>query len=564
MKTTYEIEKQRLIAHLKASGKFTDFNYSGSNINAILDTLSLNTSNISHIVSMLVSESAPQTAKLKESLIVHALKNGFLVRRVGASTATVNVTVDVGNSTVSSVVLYAGTQFTGVTPDGDSVQFTSLSDQTLERVSGVAGQYSGNVTISQGSYTEASVQYDATTSDVVKFASTYCDVDTLSVSVQNPAGFVIPYVVYDGKYSPLGTDAIAYVSLGTDMYYSIAFGKDKFGLQPENTSIVKYRYLKTNGVSGNNCGQFTITPGSNPVAVNDARNFTVSVETLSNSAGGFSEIDIDSLKSVLTYYSRSGGIALTPTDIKNKILYIYRNVESIYVEGGQRDILHGKVIVSIKPKNSDTLSVGDKLYITNQLESKYMLNSDVVVFVDPDYINLKLSIEYVPSVTNTLYTKENNRLYIAGQVAQFSRDVLSKFDSSYSDVALLNYLNRNNVQYNDIYVNKTLSYTLKTTPSKTLYVFTVNVRTGDFVTDNFTVGEVTGYSYKSRDGKVILYNNNAEISTVGTLDYNTGSVMLDAAALNLNSANIVFNFNTQRSVIASNKHIIRISSVEVV
>lgn len=566
MQKSYELEKARLIEHLRTSGKFNDFIYSGSNLNVLLDTLSVNTSNITNIISMLVNESTPQTAKLKESLIVHALKSGFVVRRVGAATAVVRLTVDVGNAIVTSdVMVYKGTTFTGTNVDGAQIQFVATQDTKLNKTG--LTTYTGSVTISQGVYTDNNIVYNSDQSTIVKFVSTFCDIDTISISVTEPSGFTTPYKVYDGRYSPLGNEPIAYVTLGVDMYYSIAFGKNKFGLQPTNNATIRYSYLRTSGELGNNVGQFLYQANGNVngLSNNDARRYAISVETQANSVGGFSEIDIDVLKGMLTYYNRSAGIALTPTDIKNKIMYIYQNIESIYVEGGQRDILYGKVIVSIKPKNSDTLSVGDKIFIKEELEKKYLLNADTIVFVDPDFIELSLSIEYTPAQTNTLYTKDNNTTFIKNMTAQFSDELLGKFESSYSDISLINYLNKDVVQYSDVYINKLLKYNLATSSNKLSYDFTVNVRVSDFNTDKFTVGEVAGYEYRSKDGAISLYNGNKQIvESVGTIDYITGTVKIDNSALNLGDNIITFNFNTARNVITSDKHIIRISSVEVI
>lgn len=561
MKTTYELEKQRLVDHLKASGQFSDFDYSGSNITALLNTLGSNSANISYLVSMLNNESVPMTAQLIDSLILHAAKQGHLVRRTIAATAVVKINVRT-DTEVSNVVAYKGTAFVGTNQSGDTVQFTAPSDTPLKKIDSL--NHEGTLIIKQGSYVETSVNFNSLTPQV-RVNSLYCDIDTLTVSVSDAnSSYFVNHAVYDSTYKPEPTAPIVYVRLGTDYYYTLSFGNNKFGRMPVENSIVKYKYLKCNGDAGNKVGKFKFIDYFVPTIANDARNFEITTTTLSNSTSGASDIDVELLKNTLTYYNRKSGIALTENDVIEKISSVYADIDSISAAGGENSVDYGNITVSIKPTTADRLSVGDKIYIKNTLETRYRLNGDTIVFKDPEFIDLMLSVEYTPSTTNTLTTKQNNINYITKKISEYNKDVLGKFNSVYSDNNVLTVLNAGIKQYDDIYVNKSVAYDMNIVKGVNSYSYKLDIRVGDFVTEQFMIGEIGGYYFKSYEGIVSMYiGKNVVSQNVGTIDYTTCSVNITYSFANTPNEFLKFIFSTQRSAISSKSFIVRIKEVTV-
>ena len=102
--------KNNLKTYLKGQSEFSDYNFEGSGLSVLIDTLAYNTHYLGMNANMLSNEMFLDTATLRSSVVSHAKKLNYTPRSARATKAFVNVQVN--NSNLSSVTIDKGTKFT--------------------------------------------------------------------------------------------------------------------------------------------------------------------------------------------------------------------------------------------------------------------------------------------------------------------------------------------------------------------------------------------------------------------------------------------------------------------
>ena len=120
--------KQNLKTFLKGQSEFTDYDFEGSGMNILLDTLAYNTHYLGFNANMLANEMFLDSASLRSSVVSHAKMLGYEVGSPRAPKATINVTLTTSNP---SATMPAGTSFVSRV-DGVDYQFVTISDVTKQ------------------------------------------------------------------------------------------------------------------------------------------------------------------------------------------------------------------------------------------------------------------------------------------------------------------------------------------------------------------------------------------------------------------------------------------------
>ena len=118
--------KDNLKTFLGGQTEFTDYDFEGSGMSALLDVLAYNTHYLGFNANMLANEMFLDSASLRSSIVSHAKTLGYVPTSARASKATVDVTL---NTNTTSATMSAGTVFT-TTVDDVSYQFSTISDVT--------------------------------------------------------------------------------------------------------------------------------------------------------------------------------------------------------------------------------------------------------------------------------------------------------------------------------------------------------------------------------------------------------------------------------------------------
>ena len=102
--------KSNLKTFLKAQTDFKDYDFEGSGMNILLDTLAYNTHYLGFNLSMVANEMFLDSSALRSSIVSHAKTLGYEVDSCRAPTADINVILN--DPAEISATISAGTVFT--------------------------------------------------------------------------------------------------------------------------------------------------------------------------------------------------------------------------------------------------------------------------------------------------------------------------------------------------------------------------------------------------------------------------------------------------------------------
>ena len=151
--------KANLKTFLSQQDEFTDYDFEGSGMSVLLDTLAYNTHYLAYNANMLANEMFIDSADLRSSVVSKAKQVGYTPTSTSASTATIDVLVN--SASGASLTMSRGTKFT-TTVNEQSYAFVNNADVTITPTDGVY-KFS-NLTIQEGSY--LNFKYTASTSDI--------------------------------------------------------------------------------------------------------------------------------------------------------------------------------------------------------------------------------------------------------------------------------------------------------------------------------------------------------------------------------------------------------------
>ena len=144
--------KESIKDYLRANSNFTDYDFEGSNLSAIVDTLAYNTYISSYNANMITNEVFIDSATLRENVVSLARNIGYVPRSRKAAVADISFSVDASNTTAVTLTLKAGVVLT--TADqfgGNSYTFTIPEDITVPVTStGVA--FFTNIKVYEGTF----------------------------------------------------------------------------------------------------------------------------------------------------------------------------------------------------------------------------------------------------------------------------------------------------------------------------------------------------------------------------------------------------------------------------
>jgi hypothetical protein len=281
-----------------------------------------------------------------------------------------------------------------------------------------------NITITQG--TPLTNTYTYETGTIIQIPNQYADLSTLTVSVQdNSSSSVYNYFKPADTLVNVGsTSNVYWVKEMDDGLYEVDFGDGILGtaLVPGNVVYLNYFVSDLDVVNG------ASTFSYNGPSLISAAPTTVTV--LSAAVNGSDVETIDSIRFNAPKFYSSQNRAVTIDDYK---AITYANVpvaQSVSVWGGEDNVppVYGQVFVCIKPHNVATLtSVQKNDIITNVLKPRGIV-SIIPNIVDPDSINVELSITAYYNDQITTKSPSDLATIITQVVSDYNNSDLQNFD----------------------------------------------------------------------------------------------------------------------------------------
>ena len=177
----FDAIKTNLKTFLKQQDSFKDYDFEGSGMSVLLDTLAYNTHYLGFNANMLANEMFLDSATLRSSITSHAKTLGYEVSSCRAPYADVNVILN--SAALGSATMQAGTVFTTKVNNVD-YQYVTVEDLTAQNT-GTSIPFN-DIKIYEGTY--VTTRYSVDSSNVNQrftLPSSNSDTSTLTVQVQN-------------------------------------------------------------------------------------------------------------------------------------------------------------------------------------------------------------------------------------------------------------------------------------------------------------------------------------------------------------------------------------------
>ena len=512
----FEDIKTSIKDYLRQNSNFTDFDFEGSNLSVLINTLAYNTYITAYNTNMVANESFIDSATLRENVVSLARNIGYVPRSKRAAKATVQFNITGFSSTIKSISIEGGVfANSGI----NNTNYTySLPQRILIPVN--AKEATGSVEIFQGQFLEKEWEVNLSQANQrYILPNDSIDTSTLRVYVKESASSTVQteYKVVDSIVSVTGESNIFLIQETSDEKYEILFGDGIFGKKLESGNVVRATYIKTDGSEGNGASNF-IFVGSikdeNGASVNGTRTY---MRTVTPSENGD---DIESVQSIRNYAPRrfaAQNRAVTATDYEALLPSIYPNIQSVSAYGGEdlNPPQFGRVFIAAKPRNGNFLAESTKTNLLKSLKS-YSVAGIVPSFIDLKFLYVELD-SYVYYNTNFVGDPESLKSSVMDSVAQYGKSgELNKFGGRFKYSKMTSVIDGVDDSITSNITNVLIRRNLKAMTN----VFTQYELCFDnqfyHELDSYNI-KSTGFSVSGVDGTVYIADKVVEGSNIGNL-----------------------------------------------
>ena len=547
--------KTTLREYLRANSNFTDYDFEGSNLSALIDVLAYNTYITSYNANMISNEVFIDSATLRENVVSLARNIGYTPRSRTSARARITFLVDTsGLSTFPiSLTLKKGLVCTSNSFGNQSFTFSTVEDITVPIINGIA--LFDNVEIIEGTYLTQNFVVDVNNlNQKYILSNANIDTSTVRVDVQNSQTNTATrkFVLSDSLFNVTPRSKVFFIQEIEDQRYELIFGDDVFGKKLDNQNFIKASYIVSNGEDGNGITSFSF---SGRIVDNNGAIVTTGISlitTISPSQGGS---EIESVNSIRNYAPRiysAQNRAVTANDYEALIPRIYPEAESVSVFGGEEldPPSYGKVFISIKPKFGPFVPnlVKDNL---KRMIRKYSVAGIVTEILDLKflYIEIDSSVYY----NENLFSEPSElKSIITNNIIKYSRENLNNYGTRFKYSKFLKLIDDSNQSITSnitkIKIRRDLRASLNTFASYLICYGNpiypnqkgFNVKSSGFVI-NGNSNTLYMTDFPNPDGKMgsisffkLISETEYEIvkTNVGTIDYEKGEI-------NLNPMNVV-------------------------
>jgi len=334
------------------------------------------------------------------------------------------------------------------------------------------------------------------------------------------------------------TSKVFYLSPYFDDRYTIYFGRNVYGKQPEPDIDIKVQYRVTSGAEANGATGFTTAFRSG-----------VTVTTVSSASGGAERESIDSIKFFAPKSIQIQERAVTASDYDILLRQRFPEIRSVSVYGGDEltPPQYGKVAISVNLQGDGVLSETNEYEYVRYLADKSPLTIEPI-FVDPEFLYVEAVIDVTYSRKLTSKSTSELEALVRQAVLSYSTTNLDDFGKTLRSSRLITTIDAldESILGSDLCVNPIIEYApilnLTLNPSfkfneKLVKPYPYRAASGfsDFkpsiVSSTFTYSGIVSKLQDDGAGNMRIINTsttNPEIinPTIGTVDYTTGEIKL--------------------------------------
>ena len=540
--------KAQLKDYLRAQSDFTDYDFEGSALSVLIDTLAYNTYYTAFNTNMVVNELFIDSATLRDNVVAIAKQLGYRPKSATSPTAYVSFTATYANPTTDTELnLRAGTGFVA-NYDETLYQYVVTDDAKAQVANGVATFT--DVPVREGTYlTNTFTVNTALKSQRFILDNRNIDTNTIRVKVYPTGGsFNEPYLVADNILGVDGTSKVFFLDEIEDERYEILMGDGVLGKKLDNGARIEVSYVTTSGPASNGVRSFVF---SGVLENNDGTtpNTSVSITSTVASAGGEEIETTASIKYTAPKAYGTQDRAVTAGDYEAIVRQIYPATSDIIIFGGedQDPPEYGKVFIALKPKDASYLSSLTKAEIVEALE-KYTVASVEPRIIDPSilFVELNSKIYYDRNKTDDTPAQIRDKVITAVQSYLDTSDT-EKFNGKFRYSKAIAVIDDADRAINSNLTSVTMRKDFYPQLNSTFYyevcfqnAFDVDCDDPVLSSTGFRVTEYPNFDVylEDKEGKIVLYRLDSVTgekvvldSEVGDIDYAKGELRMYALTI---------------------------------
>ena len=542
--------KNNLKVFLSGQTEFTDYDFEGSGMNALLDVLAYNTHYLGFNANMLANEMFLDSASLRSSVVSHAKTLGYVPNSARAAVATVNITLN--TTSITSATLPAGTVFNS-TVNGTDYQFvTSDSIASTNTGSGIPFL---SVNLYEGTFVTTRYSVDSTDADQrFLVPNRRADTSTLKVVVQNSSSdsTTTTYTQATDITQVTAESNVYFLQEVENGKFEVYFGDGVVGSSLSDGNIVILTYVVSNTTDANGAAIFK--NAASIATISD-----ISVEVLDIANGGSAPETITSIKYNAPLDYASQGRCVTAEDYKVYAKKLYANTKSVQVFGGESGSFdsslgvvstaeYGKVFISILSTTGLELTASEKKQLVSDF-AKYTVASITPVIVDPETTFLILDVRFKYDSSKTTLATSQIESEVVSAITKYNTDNLEKFEGVFRHSKVTRLIDDANTSIlnNTTNVNLGKFFTPDTTAATSYNIYFNNALYNPHSGHNssaggilastgfFINGDTTNEHFLDDNGAgivrlyYVLAGNRVYVdTTAGTINYSTGAVFIES------------------------------------
>jgi hypothetical protein len=533
--------KNNLKTFMRSKTEFKDYDFEGSNLNAMLDVLSYNSYMNAFYLNMIGSEMFLDTTQLKDSAISHAKELNYFPRSRTSAKALVTFTINTGADTPATVVIPEN-YMVRAKSDQEILDFTTDEDIIVYNVKGVYS--SGPVYVYEGKIVTEYFTVESGKKYILQ--SDNIDTNSLKVTViKSSTDSTSSIYTYSDTLLGLNPQSEVFFVQGyKENQYELIFGDGITGKKLTNGNIVMVKYRSTNAELGNRVSNFAVTQKVE-------NKYDVTVSTNSIAVDGSEREDIESIKFYAPRHFTTQNRTVTKDDYINIIRNQFPQIKTVGVYGGEDAVppQYGKVIITPIPYGTvPFISTQLKKSIISYLSTKTLTTEPLIY--DPEYLYLKIvtNVSFNPTLTQKSSTQlisditTSIRNYDTLYLTEFGNDfrkskMMSMIDATdqsivSNDTAIrmvykINPVKGVSQRYNFSFSNalyRPVQYEYKPLEQEVFQSSTFTYLKGNISYQALIVDDGIGnlnLVYTSNGNRIILQKS------IGTISYSTGNVTLD-------------------------------------
>ena len=546
----FEDIKAQLKEYLRGQSDFTDYDFEGSALSTLIDTLAYNTYYTAFNTNMVVNELFIDSATLRDNVVAIAKQLGYRPKSATAPTAYVSFNVTYSNPTTDTeLILKKGTGFIA-SYDNNIYQYV-VTDDVKAQVANDVATFT-DVPIVEGTQLVNTFTINTSLKNQ-RFILDNQNIDTNTIRVKvYPTGgsFSEPYLLADNILGVDSTSKVFFLDEIEDERYEILMGDGVLGKKLENNARIEVSYITTAGPESNGVRTFVFSGVlENPNGVSPSA-FTTNITSTTASAGGE---EIESTQKIKYTAPKAYGTqdrAVTAQDYEAIVRQIYPATSDIIIFGGEDQVPpeYGKVFISLKPKDASYLTSLTKQQIVADLK-KYIVASVEPKLVDPSilYVELTSKIYYNGSATDQTPAQIRDKV-IGGVQSYLDTSDTEKFNGKFRHSKMVGVIDDADRSINSNLTEVTMRKDFYPSLNSTFYyevcfqnAFDKDCDEPVLSSTGFRVTEYPTFDVyvEDRDGKIVLYRLDSVTGEKVVLDKELGDIDYEKGELKMYNVTII-------------------------